>query len=135
MFLGLFTAGLVRAFNLLIYMLGLFMKVTWFLFEKGCARGPWGSLWTVLGTDYASLLENIGPDVSEWMHCILLGCSLTSPEEEDRKGARQWVAVGAQRMAERDGETECSWLLLLLSSWLLSLGHKISGDQGLAFVG
>lgn len=59
-------------------MLGLLMKVTWFLFEKGCSRGPWGSLWTILGTDYGSRLENIGPDVSEQIHCILLGCSMTN---------------------------------------------------------
>lgn len=65
------------------------MKVTWFLLEKGCARGPWGSLWTVLGTDYGSLLENIGPDGSEQMHRILLRRFMTSPEEEDRKGGRQ----------------------------------------------
>lgn len=43
--------------------------------------------------------------------------------------------MGTQRMAEMERETECLWLSLLLSSWPLSLGNKISGDRGLASVG
>lgn len=98
------------------------MKVIWLLFSKRCARGlmvrgSWKTLAQML------LRGPLG---------IFLQCSL-SPEEEGRRGRE---AIGTQRRAERERETEHSGLSSSsLSSGPLSLANKKAGNCGLARAG